>query len=248
MSEEYPRFELEFPIRMHMTDDRGFCRAAEMMRFMQETATMQLEQYGPDYATLCSRGQAFIMSRISIDFPEPVRYFDVLRSTSWPCASSRGACFDRDFVIYHGETEAAVAASQWAFLDVREHKLLRVEACDIAFTREEQVTTTLPLRFRIPKDAVLETLGTHKVSYSDIDTNRHMNNTRYCDLYCDFLPMQGKRIAAIAIAFANEATAADTIMVTGSTEPDENGLYYIRTYRSSDNAVNTEAVVRLENL
>ncbi len=245
---EYSRFTYEGDVMVHMSDDNRVCRAADLMRFMQEAATRQLEVLGPNLTTLQSQGRAFIMSRIAIDFPEPIYTFDTVQCTTWPCASSRGACFDRHFEVFCGEKTAARAASQWAFLDYKNQKLLRVEDADVYFTRDEIVTTTLPLRFRIPKDAPLTTVGEKTVRYSDIDTNRHLNNTHYCDLYCDYLPMDGKRIAALSIAFQKEAPLGETVTVLRTEEPDENGIYYFRTVRQSDGAVNTEAMVRLASL
>ena len=245
---EYSRFTYEGDVMVHMSDANRICRAADLMRFMQEAATRQLEALGPNLTTLQSQGRAFIMSRISIDFPAPVYTFDTVQCTTWPCASSRGACFDRHFEIFCGEETVARAASQWAFLDYQNQKLLRVEDADVYFTRDEVVTTTLPLRFRIPKDAILTAGGEKTVRYSDIDTNRHLNNTHYCDLYCDHLPMDGKRIAALSIAFQKEAPLGETVTVLRTEEPDENGIYYFRTVRQSDGAVNTEAMVRMTNL
>lgn len=245
---EYSRFTYEGDVMVHMSDAYRVCRAADLMRFMQEAATRQLEALGPNLTTLQSQGRAFIMSRISIDFPAPIYTFDTVRCTTWPCSSSRGACFDRHFEVFCGEKTAARAASQWAFLDYKNQKLLRVEDADVYFTRDEVVTTTLPLRFRIPKDAPLTAVGEKAVRYSDIDTNRHLNNTHYCDLYCDHLPMDGKRIAALSIAFQKEAPLGETVTVLRTEEPDENGIYYFRTVRQSDGAVNTEAMVQLTDL
>lgn len=247
---EYPRFALEFPVRMHMTDQNGFCHAADIMRFMQETAIMQLEQWGPNYAAMQSRHQAFVLSRITIDFSIPVRYFETLSSNTWACATSHGVSFDRDFLIFNEKKETVVsAASQWALIDTQNARLLHVEDCGIDYVCGDTVATSLPLRFRIPKDANLVTVGEKIVRYSDIDNNGHMNNTHYCSLYCDFLPMteQGaeQRVAALSIAFQREAVQGETILVTRTETPDENGVYYFRTYRSSDHAVNTEAAVRL---
>lgn len=245
---EYSRFTYEGGIMVHMSDANRVCRAADLMRFMQESATRQLEMLGPNLDTLQSQGRAFILSRISIDFPAPVYTFDAVRCTTWPCSTSRGACFDRHFEIFCGETPIARAASQWAFLDYRNQKLLRVEDADVYFTRDDVVTPSLPLRFRMPKDANLILVGEKTVRYSDIDTNRHLNNTHYCDLYCDYLPMDGKRIAALSISFQKEAPLGETISVLRTEEPDENGIYYFRTVRHSDGAVNTDAMVRLTAL
>ena len=248
---EFPRFTYEGDVMVHMSDADRVCRAADLMRFMQESATRQLEDLGPNLDTLQSLGRAFILSRISIDFPEPVHTFETVRCTTWPCATSRGAVFDRHFEIFCGDDDtriAARAASQWAFLDYKNQHLLRVEDIGIPFARNEILTPSLPLRFRIPKDAQLTPVGEKTVRYSDIDTNRHLNNTHYCDLYCDHLPMDGKRISALSIAFQKEAPLGETITVLRTEEPDENGIYYFRTVRQSDGAVNTDAMVRLTNL
>ncbi len=245
---EYSPFTYDGDIMIHMSDANRVCRAADLMRFMQQSATRQLEVLGPNLDTLQSRGHAFILSRISIDFPVPVHTFEKVRCTTWPCSSSRGACFDRCFEIFHGAIPVARAASQWAFLDYQNQKLLRAEDAGVYFTCDEVITPTLPLRFRIPKDACLIPVGEKTVRYSDIDTNRHLNNTHYCDLYCDHLPMDGKRVAALSIAFQREAPLGETITVLRTEEPDENGIYYFRTVRQSDGAVNTEAMVQLTDL
>ena len=247
----FPRFTFSGDIMIHMSDAGRVCRAADLMRFMQESATRQLEALGPNLDTLQSLGRAFILSRISIDFPEPVHTFETVCCTTWPCSSSRGAAFDRYFEIFCGDDDtriAARAASQWAFLDYKNQRLLRVEDIDIPFARDETLTPSLPLRFRIPKDAQLTPVGEKTVRYSDIDTNRHLNNTHYCDLYCDHLPMEGKRIAALSIAFQKEAPLGETITVLRTEEPDENGIYYFRTVRQSDGTINTEAMVQLTEL
>ncbi len=261
---ETPRFVLPSAVRMHMTDVTGSCRAADLMRLMQEAATLQSEQYHLTRKELVSRGQAFILSRFSIDFPSCVRYFEQLDTETWPCTSSRGVAFDRCFEIKRAsarvsDTEqeepdlrlpVARAVSQWALVDYINHKLIRVEDAAITFTREESVTPSIPLRFRIPKAAQFRDIGEHPVVYTDIDVNRHVNNTRYCDIYCDFLPMEDAagnryRVASVAIAYLKEAVLGDTIRVTRTDAPDGQGLYYIRTYLQSDNTLNTEAAVRL---
>lgn len=248
---EFPRFSYQGDVMVHMSDANRVCRAADLMRFMQQSATSQLEVLGPNLDTLQSRGHAFILSRISIDFPTPVHTFEKVMCTTWPCSSSRGVMFDRCFEIFCGENNteiAARAASQWAFLDYKNQKLLRIEDAGIAFTRAETVTPSLPLRFRIPKDTTLLPVGEKTVRYSDIDTNRHLNNTHYCDLYCDHLPMEGKRVAALSVAFLKEAPLGETVSVLRTEAPDENGIYYFRTVRCSDGAVNTEAMVLLTDL
>ncbi len=112
-----------FPVRIHMTDETGYCRAADMMRFLQESAIMQLEHNGPTHASLSAKGQAFMLSRFSIDFPVPVPYFETVCAETWPCSTSRGATFDRHFRIWKNDGKgaqllAAQAASQGALCEI----------------------------------------------------------------------------------------------------------------------------------
>ena len=81
---EFPRFTYEGDVMVHMSDADRVCRAADLMRFMQESATRQLEALGPNLDTLQSLGRAFILSRISIDFPEPVHTFETVAVLNQP--------------------------------------------------------------------------------------------------------------------------------------------------------------------
>ena len=94
-------------------------------------------------------------------------------------------------------------------------------------------------RIVIPKDA--ETVGTYTVNYADLDQNRHMNNTRYPDMYSNFLPLENKRIESITISYLAEAPAGDTLTVMRA---EKDGFYYFRTIRS-DGKINSEAEIKL---
>ena len=80
-------------------------------------------------------------------------------------------------------------------------------------------------------------VGGYGVHYGDVDQNRHMNNTKYPDMYSNFLPLDGKRVRAITISYNNEAVIGDKLRVLRG---ENDGKYYFRTVRS-DGKVNSEA-------
>ena len=94
---------------------------------------------------------------------------------------------------------------------------------------------------RILMPSTLRKVGQYTVCYADIDQNRHVNNTRYADIFANFLPMKDKRICAITVSYVNEARIGDTLDVHLACE---DGNYYIRTLRP-DGKINTEAEIRL---
>ena len=92
--------------------------------------------------------------------------------------------------------------------------------------------------------AELSEVGTYTVSYADTDQNRHMNNTRYADMYASFLPMEGMRIRSLSISYLAEAPMGEVLRVF---RVFKDGVYYLRTVRA-DGKTNTEAEIILEKI
>ena len=96
----------------------------------------------------------------------------------------------------------------------------------------------------ILKKELQPVVGAYNVTYADTDQNNHMNNTRYPDMYSNFLPLSGKRIERITISYMNEAPAGDLLTVQRA---EAMGAYYFRTLRS-DGKINSEAEIRLTDV
>ncbi len=250
MEDKRTRYTLQDTVGIHMTDADGICRAADTLRLMQDAAMAQLEAYGPTRSDLDTQEQAFILSRISMEFSRPLYAYDRVRTVTWPSLSSTGVTFDRLYTIEKegsaGEyVPVAAAVSQWALMDRASGRPLRVSEHLLGYEGEGTVSVSLPARVRIPKDASLVILGQKEIRYSDIDQNRHLNNTHYPALFCDFLPMEGMRVSAMSISFLREAPLGEVLTVMGTEAPDDQRCFYLRTLRASDGAVNAEAVVKM---
>ena len=121
----------------------------------------------------------------------------------------------------------------------------RAEEFPLTFGDEPEMQTEMPLRFRIPRETVWEKVGERHISFSDIDYNMHMNNTKYPDMLCDFLPdPAAMRVTGVSLAYCKEAAYGDTLTVERACAED--GLYYIRTRKGED--VCLEAMVRTEKI
>ena len=90
----------------------------------------------------------------------------------------------------------------------------------------------------------LSEAGSYTVSYSDTDQNGHMNNTRYPDMYANFLPLRNKRIKTVSIQYVSEAPIGETLAVYSCFE---DGVYYFKTVRA-DGKINSLASVELADL
>ena len=221
--------------------------ASAMMRFMQDAANCHMEGAGPSYDELFDGGRAFVIARFAADLLAPIRSHDEITVETW-AAPSRAASFNRCYRALRGGEVVARASSVWALVDIASGALLRVDECGIDYGVDDALEVDAPIRFRIPADASLREVGRHTVRYSDVDVNRHMNNTKYADLLCSYLPdggdlpaLDGRRVRSLSIAYSAEAPLGGEIAIFHAEADD---AHYFRTVRG-DGKTNVEARMTL---
>lgn len=233
-------FNTNLTVDIHDVDYNGVARTSALMKYIQSAAQTQLTEGGMSYDQLKSKKRAFILSRIKMEFTETVRAYEPLCAISFPC-NSRGYSFLRCYKLLRDGITIGRAASVWALIDTDTHSLVKVNDFDLGLQTFDPLDMPLS-RIIVPKD--IERVGTYTVSYGDTDQNKHMNNTRYPDMYSSFLPLQDKRIESITINYANEAPMGDELTVY---RQESDGLFYFRTVRS-DGKTNTEAEIKLTDI
>ena len=235
------RYTEKYNVRWHDTDACREVRPSGVLMFMQETANRQFEATGRSLDVIRDEeGVGFILSRIAIDVLAPIHAYEDIEVDTFTC-KSRGFTFPRGWEIKRNGCVVARATSQWALVRVADRALMRSDAFPLTFGDEPELQTEMPLRFRIPTETVWEKVGERHISFSDIDYNMHMNNTKYPDMLCDFLPDPAvMRITGVSLAYCKEAAYGDTLTVERASAGE--GVYYIRTRKGED--VCLEALVR----
>ncbi len=213
--------QTEFRLSSLDTDLNGFASVTAVMRYLQEAANLQHAVYGPAIGELRKNGLAFILSRVALDLPVPLREQAPLTVRTW-LSEARGFGYYRNTVLLSGSETAAAMASFWGVIDIASRRPVRVEEIPLGFAPDgETLTVSAPMRIRIPKASELPMLGERKVVYSDCDENGHVNNTRYAGIFCDFLPsMAGSRVTSFSINYLNEARLGSTFRVFGEGDGD----------------------------
>lgn len=230
-------FRTNMIVDIHDVDFNGVARTSALMKYIQNAAQTQLTVNGMSYDELRAKNRAFILSRIKMEFTDAPRAYEPLTAITFPC-NSRGYSFLRCYKLKKDGITIGRAVSVWALIDTDTHGLVRVNDFDLGLETYDPLDIPLS-RIIIPSN--ISDVGTYTVTYSDTDQNMHMNNTRYPDMYSNFLPMHKKRIESITISYANEAKMGDNLKVQRG---ECDGIYYFRTIRS-DGKVNTEAEIKL---
>ena len=230
-----------YTVRWHDTDALRQMRPSALMALMQETSSLQFLRAGRSLDAMRDReGTGFIVSRLAFDVLQPLAPFDDIRVETFTC-EGRGYTFPRGFLVYRGDDLVARCHSVWALVRIADRTLVRVEEAPLGFGDEPVAETEMPLRFRAPRELAFERVGERTIAFSDLDGNMHMNNTKYPDMVCDFLPDPVSfRVAGMSIAFQREAKFGETLTVERAAAAD--GVYYFRT--TKDGAVYMEAMVK----
>lgn len=238
------RWTEHYRVAVNDTDISRAASASALMRYMQDTANLQMEGQRPSYLELFDRGYAFVLSRFRLRALAPLASHDEITSETW-ATPSHGFAFGRCHRLLRDGETVAEADSVWALVNTETGRPTRVGEVPLGYSEDKPLDLSdLPPRVRIPGELPLALVGEHTVTYAEADVNRHLNNTYYADLFCDHLEMDGCRVSLLLISFLAAAPLGETLKVYRG---DLEGVSYFRTVRA-DGSVNAEAAITLEEL
>ena len=228
-------------VTTYMADVRNLLRPASFMEIAQEIATVGAQElHFDDSVTVATHNAVWVLARMHVRFLRmPVRYQQISLET-WH-KGIRSVFFLRDFLVRDGAGEVLVeATSSWAIMEQDQRRVLRPDG----------LLDIIPAGPQQPGDAIAEPCGKvvmprgftpvkvtdHVVRYSDVDSNHHVNNTRYTAWAMDCLPDAltfAHALREIEINFNREARPGETVALYHAAAE---GAHYVEG-RVGDNPV-----------
>ena len=233
-------YRINTEVDIHDVDYNGIAKTSSILKYIQTAAQCQLTDNGMSYDNLRRAGRAFILSRMKLEVLRPLTAYTKLTAVTYPC-ESRGYSFLRCYGLESDGDLVARAISVWALVDTESRALVRVNNFDLGLPLLPQNGLVLGT-MKMPSSLV--DIGGYGVHYGDVDQNRHMNNTKYPDMYSNFLPLSGRMISSISINYSNEAVIGEKLRVQRA---EEGGIFYFRTVRA-DGKINSEAQIELRDI
>ena len=147
-------YTYKYRVDSHGTDINGNASVTAVMQYIQETANLQHEEYGPTMPQLRAEGKAFVLSRCALDIMLPLRAQDTVSVETW-LTEAHGYGFARNSVLYLGDEPAAKMTALWGVIDIPTRKPLRADEIKLGFgTDGRSLEVSSPLRFRIPSEDI----------------------------------------------------------------------------------------------
>lgn len=213
------KFSADYIIPCYDTDLRMRLKPTAFLNMAQEAANNHAEYLGVGYDTLIEAQQAWVMSRMKVEFAKLPMWREKVNLTSWHKGAA-GFMFLRDFVMSDSEgTSLVKATTSWVVIDMTTRRLARRGTfTDFAHDSEkcipENAIEEPAAKVTIPEGAELIKTLSHPVVYSDLDMNRHVNNVMYVVWAMD---MVGLEVASemplreLEINFNAEVRPNDTV-------------------------------------
>ena len=231
----------------HDTDAKRELTPTALLAYMQETANRQFYSAGRTLDAIRDEaGVGFILSRLCFEQSAPIYAYEDITVETFTC-KAHGLSFPRGFRVLRDGREVARAMSLWALLRVADRTLVRADEGEalMVFGDEAELAMSQPLRVSIPRGAAFVTVGERHIGYADCDYNMHMNNTKYPNMVCDFLPdPHTARVTGMTLSYLREAALGATLRVERAA--GERGTYYFRTYNGDTLCL--EAPVQTEHI
>ena len=194
-----------------------------ILNIFQDVAAIHAEELGVGYLAMLEKNLYWVLSRIKIDIIKMPKPNQTVIVETWPHVKGR-IDFDRDLKISseNGET-LIIGTSKWCVIDTINRTLQRTdnvnyngEYCSLVNYAERFTKINLPTQNLTSKFV-------HTVRFSDLDHNKHMNNTNYANLVLN--AVNNKTYSHFEINFNSECVLGNEINVMHAQ--DETGEYVV---------------------
>lgn len=211
-----------------------FCKLklSSLLFYAQEVAGKHSALLGADYDTLAQKKLFWAVTRHKVQITRLPSLGETIIVETWPMPTTRVA-FPRAMAAYDSQgNELFRSISIWVLMDLENRSMILpgnsgVNVGGLLTGNELSVPHSI-----LPKSLCNSTQRT--VTYSCLDRNGHMNNTRYLDWVADLLPSSFHREHTpreLLICYASEALEAQVLNL--DWELTEDGILQVDAHRES---------------
>lgn len=213
--QEGNKFRQELCVPCYQTDRQGLLKPSGFMDMAQEIAYWAADAMGFGYDSLHVHHTAWVMTRLHIQFLQPVHWRDSVTLFTWHKGYS-GIFFFRDFLMQDAAGETAVAVtSSWVVIDERSRRMVKPEELlQLAQVEQPDHAIAEPApKIILPKE--MEPAGEHMVLSTEIDINGHTNNACYVVWATNCLPSEAalQPVKGLYVNFHKETTEGERVQL-----------------------------------
>lgn len=229
-------FSKDYTITCYEADANQLMRPTAMLDLMQEAANVNASTLGFGYDEMMNSNTAWVLSRIHVKFNNTPKWREEVNLKTWHKGVSK-LFYLRDFILSDKEGNPMVlATTSWLIIDMNTRRLVRNSDLALNDTAIHAIETPAD-KVVIPVDIEPELVRKHPVTWSEIDTNGHVNNVKYAVWAIDAVKQEDikeKPLKELLINYDAEVMPGDVVKISRVRQESEEGIVYYITGKVSD--------------
>ena len=226
-------------IACYEADANQLMRPTAMLDMMQEAANINATALGFGYDELINSNTAWVLSRIHVKFEKLPLWRQEVNLKTWHKGVAK-LFYLRDFILSDTEGNTMIkATTSWLIINMNTRRLVRNS--DLATSpdkcNKEDAITEPADKVVVPVDIEPELVRKHPVTWSEIDTNGHVNNVKYAVWALDAVKpedIKERPLKELLINYDAEVMPGDTVKIYRTIQKSEDGLVYYITGKVDD--------------
>ena len=225
-----PIYRKTFTLSDMEVDCFGRLKLSNMLYLAQEVAGNHSELLGVGFDTLAQKGIFWAVTRHRVQITRlPVRG-ETITVETWPMPTTRVA-YPRSMVAFDAQgNELFRSISLWVLMDANSRAMVLPGKSGVDVVGQLTGMELETPKSLVPKNMTDSAVWT--VTYSCLDRNGHMNNTKYLDWVDDLLPAhfhKDKTARELVICYLSEALEQQQIVLDWNLS--ENGCLQVDAHR-----------------
>lgn len=229
-------FSKDYTITCYEADANQLMRPTAMLDLMQEAANVNASTLGFGYDEMMNSNTAWVLSRIHVKFNNTPKWRDEVNLKTWHKGVSK-LFYLRDFILSDKEGNPMIlATTSWLIIDMNTRRLVRNSDLALSDTAMHAIETPAD-KVVIPVDIEPELVRKHPVTWSEIDTNGHVNNVKYAAWAIDAVKAEDikeRPLKELLINYDAEVMPGDVVKISRVRQETEEGIIYYITGKVSD--------------
>lgn len=208
------RFEKEYEVHYHNVDAKLQCKIESIVNYFTDVGTKQSEELGVGIEYLTERNLAWVFCKYDIHINRYPKYGEKIKVATNALGFKKFYA-SRLYEIFDEYGEKIVEAiGIFLLIDINKRRAIRIPLeqyefygidekaeCDISISKLEKLNEKMYSK-------------EFKVRYSDIDSNKHVNNAKYVEWALEAIPIEilyNNNLVDLSVIFEKECSYGDEI-------------------------------------
>lgn len=177
-----------FKLLNNYVDFTGHATMKTLADMTLNCATENAKENGYGIDDLMTQGMTWVLARLSVDMDILPKFNETVEVETW-ISSVEEQVTERKFRFLKDGEQIGIASSMWAILNVKTRKTVDLSVVPLlekaSIEREFEIDDTDRVRCL---DSV--EIETHRIRYSDLDINNHVNSIQYIEWIFDAIELE----------------------------------------------------------